>query len=331
MSGRSAGALAGSVLLALTLAARPAGAQSVRVISVSVDNDGWAFWIPRPTDWYYTDGQFVELATDWRPSGLASLGIHGSSCFAHGDGAPAAGAPCTVTRVRLTQKIYTPQNLFFYKPGVVDRPYAGWLSGTWGRTRVTTGRTTDVSVEMGVTGSPSLGKQVQKTLHGFLNRVEPQGWEYQLPFEVAFDVAVRDRWRVPLADNGKGWTLAVEPHWTATAGTVRTSALAGYAFRVGWKAPPRSDVPGTMFSDFHLVARLGAEGEAVLRDLFLDGSTWRDSAHIDKEPLVGRTRASVVLGWKKVDVRLAATRSTREFRRQDMPQLYVTLGLAVRR
>ena len=90
-------------------------------------------------------------------------------------------------------------------------------------------------------------------------------------------------------------------------------------------------MPGTTFSDFHLVARLGAEGEAVLRDLFLDGSTWKKSASIPKKPLVGRTRAGVLLGWRKVDVLLGVTRSTREFKGQDVPQVYGTLGLRVRR
>ena len=313
-------------LVALALAQQPAGAQWLRGVTVAMDNDGWAFWIPRPTDWFYTDGQFVELDGDWNVSGPASLGVRGSSCFA----SPAA-YPCSATHVGLTQKIYTPENLFFYRPGVVDRPYAGWLSLTWARDRVTLGRTTAVSFEAGVTGGPSLARQLQKGLHTLLNRVPPQGWEYQIPFEVAFAASVRDTWRVAMADNGKGWTLALEPHWAATAGTMRTSAEAGYALRLGWKASPASDVPGTSFDGFHLVARVGAEGEAVLRDLFLDGSTWKESASTPKEPLVGRTRASVILGWRRMDVRLGVTRSTKEFKAQDVPHLYGTLGLRVRR
>jgi len=313
-------------LLALSLAQRPAQAQGVREVRVSMDNDGWAFWVPRPTDWFYTDGQFIELVGDWSVSGLPSLGVRGPSCYSPGE-----SRACVSTLVAFGQKIYTPENLFFYRPGVVDRPYAGWMSLTWARDRVTPGRTTRVALEVGVTGDPSLARLIQRGLHTVLNRIPPQGWEYQIPFEVAFAASVRDTWRIPLKDDGKGWTLALEPHWVATAGTMRTSAEAGYAFRVGWKASPASDVPGTSFSEFHMVARLGAEGEAVLRDLFLDGSTWRKSASIPKEPLVGRTRASVLLGWRRVDLRLAVTRSTREFKAQDVPHLYGTLGVTVRR
>jgi lipid A 3-O-deacylase len=326
MSGRSRAGTVGLALVAMALAQQPARAQWLRAVTVAMDNDGWAFWIPRPTDWFYTDGQLVELDADWKVSGLATLGVHGSSCFAS-----PASYPCAVTHVRLSQKIYTPENLFFYRPGVVDRPYAGWLSLTWARDRFTARRTTAVSFEAGVTGGPSLARQVQKGLHTLLNRIPPQGWEYQLPFEVAFAASVRDTWRVAVADNGKGWTLALEPHWALTAGTLRTSAEAGYALRVGWKASPASDIPGTSFDGFHLVARLGADGEAVLRDLFLDGSTWKESASIPKEPLMGRTRASVLLGWRRVDLRLAVTRSTKEFKAQDVPHLYGTLGMTLRR
>jgi lipid A 3-O-deacylase len=316
----------GLALLALALAQQPAHAQWLRGVTVAMDNDGWAFWIPRPTDWFYTDGQLVELDANWRVSGLASLGVRGPSCYAAEE-----SLPCVRTRVRLGQKIFTPENLFFYRPGVVDRPYAGWLSLTWARDRFTARRTTAVSFEAGVTGGPSLARQVQRGLHTILNRIPPQGWEYQIPFEVAVAASVRDTWRVPLEDNGKGWTLALEPHWAATAGTVRTSAEAGYAVRMGWKASPESDVPGTSFDAFHLVARVGAEGEVVLRDLFLDGSTWKESPSVPKEPLVGRTRASVLLGWRKVDMHLGVTRSTKEFKAQDVPHLYGTLGVTVRR
>jgi lipid A 3-O-deacylase len=326
MSGRSRGRVVGLALLALALAQQPARAQWLRAVRVTMDNDGWAFWIPRPTDWFYTDGQFVELDADWKMSGVAGLGVHGASCYSAGE-----SRPCVRTRVRLGQKIFTPENLFFYRPGVVDRPYAGWLSLTWARDRFTAARTTTASLEVGVTGGPSLARQIQEELHTLLNRIPPQGWEYQLPFEVAFAASVRDTWRVPLADNGRGWTFAVEPHWIVTAGTMRTSTEAGYALRVGWKAPPESDIPGTSFDDFHLAARLGAEGEAVLRDLFLDGATWKESASIPKEPLVGRTRASVLLGWRRVDVHLGVTRSTKEFKAQDVPHLYGTLGVTVRR
>lgn len=50
-----------------------------------------------------------------------------------------------------------------------------------------------------------------------------------------------------------------------------------------------------------------------------------------KKPLVGRTRLSVELGAGRFDVFLGATRSTREFRTQDVPHLYGTIGVKVRR
>lgn len=325
MTGRWRGRLPALVpALGLLLAAHPAAGQ-VRAVELSVDNDGFAFWIQRPTDWYYTDGTFIGVLGDWRLSGPLSLGLHGPSC----DAAP-EGRPCVVTRVRLGQKIFTPENLFFYEPGVVDRPYAGWLYAMLARERLAPRRTTDVSFEIGVTGNPSLARQVQETLHGWLGMTEPQGWKYQIPFEVDFAATYRDTWHLPVARTGRGLSLNLEPDWAATLGTERTSAQAGLFFRLAWRAPAGSSLRGPTSRDFYVVARMGSEGEWVLRDLFLDGATWRSSASTPKKPLVGRTRAALDIGWGRLDVGLAATRSTRAFRAQDVPHMYGTITLRIR-
>lgn len=324
MSGRWTGWL-GGLVLGMLLSVRPAVGQ-LRAVEVSVDNDGFAFWIPSVTDWYYTSGALLEVFGDWKFSGIASLGIHGASCTS-----AAADQPCVVTRISLGQKIFTPENLFFYEPGVVDRPYAGWLYLMLGRRRLAQHRTTDVSVQVGVTGNPSLARQVQETLHGWLGRTEPQGWQYQIPFEVDFAATYRDTWHIPVKRIGRSLSFDVEPEGAATLGTERTSGEAGLFFRLAWKAPVGSTLRGSRSRHFHVVARMGSEGEWVLRDLFLDGATWRASASTPKKPLVGRTRALLDIGWDRVDIGLAATRSTRAFRAQDVPHLYGTITLRVRR
>jgi lipid A 3-O-deacylase len=324
---RLTGTGVGLVMMALS-GIRPAVAQGVRSVDLSIDNDGLVFWTSphRRSDWFYTHGTHLEVVASWRLSGLAALGLHGQPC----PGRRGQG-PCVLTRVGLGQEIYTPENLFHYAPGVLDRPYAGWLHGSWARELVAPRRVTTVSVELGVTGPPSLARQVQEGLHGLLHHVEPQGWQYQIPFEVAGAVAVRDTFRVPVLGSGEGPTVAVEPHWAATAGTVRTSGEVGVCVRVGWNAPPGVAWRGPGRGRLYVVARLGSEGEAVLRDLFLDGSTWGPSERVAKEPLVGRTHVDVEVGWREVGLGLAATRTTREFRQQDVPHVYATLALRVRR
>jgi lipid A 3-O-deacylase len=324
MAGRKTGGM-GVLVLALLLAARPARGQ-MRALELSLDNDGFSFWLQRPTDWFYTDGTFLEALGDWQLSGLASLGIHGPPCSAAEE-----DRPCVVTRVRLGQKIFTPEDLFFYQPGVVDRPYAGWLYLMLGRQRLTPRRTTDVSVQVGVTGNPSLARQMQETLHGMLGLTEPQGWQYQLPFEVDFAGTYRDTWHLPMTRADRSLSLDLEPEWAATLGTERTSGQGGLFLRFGWKAPAGSSVRGPRSRRLYVVARVGEEGELVLRDLFLDGTTWRPSISTPKEPLVARTRAALDLGWDRIDVHLAVTRSTREFRAQDAPHLYGTIALRLRR
>ncbi len=315
----------GVVLAGLLASASPALGQ-VRAVSVSVDNDGFAFWIPRVTDWYYTNGADLEVTGDWKLDGIATLGIHGDACA---DATP--GRPCVVTHFALGQKMFTPENLFFYRPGVVDRPYAGWLYTEMRRERLAPHRTTSVSVQVGVTGDPSLARWIQDTFHEMIGHTSPQGWQYQIPFEVDFAGTYRDSWHLSLTRSGRPLSFDVEPGWAATLGTLRTSAQAGLFLRLGWKDPVGWGLRGPSPRPFHAEARLGSDGEWVLRDLFLDGGTWRTSARTAKKPLVGRTRAEIALGWDKIDIDLAATRSTRDFRAQDVPHLYGTVSVRVRR
>ncbi|WAM22818.1 lipid A deacylase LpxR family protein [Myxococcus sp. NMCA1] len=224
----------------------------------------------------------------------------------------------------LAQNMYTPsrivplpeQEVF---PDPNDRPYGGWLHGGIffqhiyaGRAPADSSRLT-LQATVGVTGPASGAAQTQRWLHRTLNDIFghtvariPVGWEKQLPTEPAFHFsALREQ---PLL-----WSPVVDVTWSAGAmlGTVFVNASLGGTVRVGYLARPyglapimpsmvkeleAQRAPGEASSELMTIrderaweAYLYARGQArvVARNLFLDGTLFRPSISVRKEPIVG--------------------------------------------
>jgi hypothetical protein len=75
----------------------------------------------------------------------------------------------------------------------------------------------------------------------------------------------------------------IVPLVAATLGNVRTSAQAGMTTRIGWNLE-HPWLPGGR--PFELALSGGISGEAVARDLFLDGNTFRRGPRVGHEPFI---------------------------------------------
>ena len=123
--------------------------------------------------------------------------------------------------------------------------------------------------------------------------------------------------------------MEVEPRFTVTAGTLRTGISGGLALHGGWNAPRSREWRDEDNAGFFLRVSFDAEGELVVRDLFLDGSTFDSSIHTERELWVGRLRSRIQIGWSRVAVEFRATHSTQEFQGQDGRHTYGTLSLLI--
>ncbi len=304
----------GLLLLSPVLAPSSISGQTLRSFSLHADNDGFVFWKPphERTDWYYTNGLVAEAVLHWAPSIARILGDQAASACPRN---PEPG-PCGLTRVKLGQAIYTPASLFSTAPPVQDRPYAGWLFVGVTAARVTGDGATSLGIEMGVTGGPSLAGPVHRWFHRTLGKYEPQGWEHQIPFELAFSMKYEARRAWPLFPSGGGPSLHIEPRGALELGTLRTGAVAGLLLNAGWNSPPSFDWLRAGSGPFHALVGVGAEGELVLRDLFLDGSTWGPSVRTERVPVVGRVLGRIQAGWKGIALEFSAIRSTNQFKEQ---------------
>lgn len=219
----------------------------------------------------------------------------------------------------LSQEIYTPEELRNANLIPDDRPYAGWLFGS-----VALQRRGKVSprwrametfrLDLGVIGPESLAEDTQKIWHG----LGPQGWDHQLRTEPG--AALRyDRRYLFSAGRQKsgGWGYHVIPHLGGSVGNIATLLNAGSAFRLGYNIPNEFEAgqPRTS-SRFGAYVFTGVEGRFVVRNIFLDGNTFRSSHSVDKKPMVGDVKIGITLVLKSVELTASHVFRTREFNDQ---------------
>ncbi|HUB11252.1 MAG TPA: lipid A deacylase LpxR family protein [Acetobacteraceae bacterium] len=250
-----------------------------------------------PSDRNYTNGMGINWTST--PS-MVPGGLNGFSHWLWGDG---------ITRMNLGvfQQIFTPDDTDANPPNPHQRPYAGYLALHAGLINDQANVENTLAIDVGAVGEIALGEQVQNAFHRLIGQQEDRGWGYQLHDEPTLEIYGGRTWRVPLGAIG-GLASDVLPAVSAGVGNVRDYAQAGAVLRVGQNldadfGPGR--LPPSLEGSQVFVPRpsawyffVGADGQAVAHDLFLNGNTFSSSPHVNIYPLVGDFEAGVaVIIW----------------------------------
>ena len=271
--------------------------------SVQEDNGNLAVWVPshRRSDDNYTQGLRVT-------SGVA----HPWKLFSQILGSSPDGESPAVQQFAFGQEIYTPTR-YPVDPGPGQRPYAGWLYGELMTSTTSGERFRSFSTDLGVIGPQSLAGWVQNTFHE-ITRLGPPvpGWRHQLAFEPGLIVRYGEQYLLLESTLPHGLSFELAPDWNAAIGNVRTGTSVGARGRLGLHSEtPWGDTTARPF-DFYVV--VGAHEDWVLRNIFLNGSTFQSSAHTDALPFTSSYDigpATRVFGYT---VELRLTTQTREYR-----------------
>lgn len=268
------------------------------------------------TDEYYTSGLRIGYTTGTNavPDFLGRLGH-----VVWGDG---------VQRVSfdVSQSIFTPHNTQLSRPDPRDRPYAGWLRGDVQLLTDKDNSRSVLGVSLGVVGSAALGREVQNGFHDIIGDPSTKGWHYQLPNEPTFQLLAGRTYRFPVG-RVAGLETDVLPALTVGVGTVRDYAQGGFVFRIGQGLDSDFGVPriqpGFSGGDAYTPTRpvawyvfAGGSGQAVARDLFLDGTAFSSSPNVGHRGLVGEMEAGAAIMFAGVRVTYVQVFQTPEFNRQ---------------
>jgi len=302
-----------------------ADAQGSSAWHVQEDNGNLAFWQPsrRRADDNYTQGLRVRIDTDRIPDWASSLARAVLAPGTRGDDIDGFAG-----HYEFGQEIYTPP---FRPPSshAVMRPYAGWLYGRLAAENPGEHTAQSLSLDVGVLGPPSFAGPVQNAFHA-VTGTGPQigGWAHQLQFEPDFVLRYQDAWLLgDVAIDGRR-VITIVPRGALLAGTVHAGADAGADVRVGYNLSHPWEGASRSLLECYLVG--GLQGSYVLRNLFLDGDTFRNSAHVGHVPFTSQHDVGVGVRAGRVRIEYLAVTQGREYIGGPVARQYgaITAGFA---
>jgi len=327
-----------ALALALALPAFPAAAEEQPsphpvseggTVSFTFEND-----IFGGTDRNYTNGvrlDYISPRNDLPLWGrLAKRGLH-----------HIVDAPDWYVSYAIGQNIYTPPDISIENPPPGERPYAGFLHGSFGVIADSGDQLDTFAIDLGVVGPASLAEQSQTFVHGLIGDQKPQGWDTQVDNEPAFRLLWERKYRF-LYDFEPGlFGLQVDaaPQFNVSLGNVDTSAAVGATVRIGDRlednyGPPRvrPAVSGPGFFEpspgFGWYLFASAEARVVGYNMFLQGNLFKDGVDgVDPKRLVGDFQAGIAVQFQGVELTYTHVLRSPEYDGQDGFSQFGSLNL----
>ena len=341
---RAAGAALVILLPAAAATAAPGCEDARTEVALRVDND---FFVHQ--DEGYTSGLQLQAATpDLPPAGDGAcldpiarwLQAQLGSVLAL-----EAGEQANLV-YGLAQTIYTPRDGERRRPDPDDRPYAGVLSVAVGF-NVRDGDTLRTNeLVLGVVGPASGARRTQAFFHHVFASEDFNGWSHQLENEPVFMLRHQRAYRqaegrVHFAGAPLAWDAVTSRG--AAVGNLRTAAHTGLELRLGrtlpddfGSNPARSGPEGRPAGDgwrgaapsFAWHGFLALEGRWVLRDITLDGNTFRGGPSVERRPFVGDAAFGLAMRTGRWRLALSRTFRSREFDGQRSRPSFGSLTIA---
>lgn len=200
------------------------------------------------------------------------------------------------------QAMFTPSDKTLRIPDPDDRPYAGILALGLALHVDQADSYHGLKFITGVVGPSSQADETQEIVHDLTGSEQPEGWDAQLHDEPILNVAYEYRHKFRLLGERRGWSLEAIPVAGGWAGNMLTQAELGAFVRFGYNVPddfgptfvrgmdylppPRWSEADSSTCGWGFSVYGGVFGNLVLRDITLDGNTFRDSPSVDKNIFV---------------------------------------------
>ena len=196
----------------------------------------------------------------------------------------------------IAQTVFTPKDTRRVVADPSDRPYAGVLA--LGLTVHLEGDEVYRGFKLmtGVLGPSSLADKTIRFVHQMGSWSEPRGWNSQLADEPILNLMHEYRHRYPLFGSGNGWEIQALPVAGLAVGNLLDEGYGGAVVRAGYRVPrdfgptllrgmgqlppPAPERDGETGWGFAVHA--GTQAHLVLRDMTLDGNSFRDGPRVDK-------------------------------------------------
>jgi lipid A 3-O-deacylase len=141
-----------------------------------------------------------------------------------------------INRFELGHKVFNPYTNRTSNENVLefmDRPFAGWLYGSYGATLFhSKNHILEYSLTGGIMGPSALGSQIQRGWHKFIGLYKVYGWEYQLNNEPGINISAA--YYHSILPTALKRPISIHTVSRAELGNIFTNATAGLLFKTGW-------------------------------------------------------------------------------------------------
>jgi len=266
------------------------------------------------------------------------------------------GPVSSVTRrfgVSIGQNLYTPADTETSAPIPNDRPYAAWLYASFAlqstykqvdpkTMKAVPTRLDTLQLDLGVIGPAAGGEFVQNNFHRLIGVATANGWANQLHNEPTIGLTFERRWRTNRGVVFEDPKLEYDfiPRMGAAVGNVATYASVGGTLRIGkdlqsdfGPARARPALPGSegfVGEGFGWYFFVGAGGEAVARNIFLDGNTDGQSMRVSHRPFIAEAQAGIAIAFRGVRISYTQVLRTPEFFERDRWDQFGSFNVAFR-
>jgi len=249
--------------------------------------------------------------------------------------------------VSLGQNIYTPEDKEQSDLIWDDRPYAGIAYLGLGLHSKSPRRMDTLEFDIGIVGRHSYAEDCQIWIHDRIESVDPKGWSHQLHDEPVLNIYFERKWRAMQTGNSGGLGFDCIPHMGVAVGNAYTGMNIGGQVRFGWNVPndfgtylirpgsdsnaPLDDEDPRFFRPFHrfgIHLFFAVDGNAVARNIFLDGNTFRDSHSVDKKPFVANLVGGIGMIIHRFKITYAYVHRTKEFDTQKDEQDFGAISVS---
>jgi len=272
------------------------------VFNTTIEND-----VLYDTDRHYTHGtRFVYM---WDKTGK-SLG--------------------SISGLALGQYMYSPSDISISELMPNDRPYAGWLY--LGPIFLARNKNQQdmMELDIGVVGPLAGCEWTQMQIHKLLDCGLPYGWDNQIHNEVGVNLAYQKKFRFRYKNFAD-----IIPSAGGAWGNVATYADLGCGARVGYNLPDdfgflkmEPTVRVTNKSNFRVYGFTDVGGRSVVKNIFIDGNTFKDSPRVKKNIFVGDLSVGFGIGYGNLDILYSQNTRTKEFEQQEDINRFGTLSIS---
>lgn len=241
------------------------------------------------------------------------------------------------------QQIYTPADIQTTLLQDDDRPYAGFLYFGIALHSKTPTVLDTMELIFGMVGPNAWGEQSQNTVHRMRKISTAKGWDNQLENEPGIMISKQRKWRVKSRKFLNRFEYDFISHSGLTLGNVRIAANVGGELRLGYRIPKDfgSDViragagvsapmvDGSPHEEYKFGIHFFAatQGEVVMRDIFLDGNTWKSSPDVDKKLFVADLSVGIALNLNMFKLTYRHLFRSKQFYKQEQGQTIGSLTL----